>query len=338
MKIWVDLVNSPQVLVLHPVITELERRGHAIVVTSRPFAQTCQLADQLGLQHTPLGRHGGASRRRAITCNLERVLLLRRLARGHRFNLALSHNSYSQAVAARTLGVPFITMMDYEHHRANHLAFRLARRVLVPQVFPEQALRSFGALKRAVRYPGLKEELYLSDFQARPDFRSLAGLPSDRPVVVLRPPATWADYYHGAGRTFAAVVERLSADSGCFVVYLPRVPEQVQLVARIPSDRLLIPPTALDGPNLLAHADVVISGGGTMIREAAVLGTPAYSIFEGQLGAVDAQLAREGRLCWIRTPHDVDSIHLKRKPPGIRRPAWPGLVNFVTDSILDAAP
>jgi predicted glycosyltransferase len=334
-KIWVDLVNSPQVLVLRPIIAEFERRGHQVVLTSRDFAQTRQLADQLGLSHVSFGRHGGSSPVRAVVYNLERVAVLARFAFAHGFDLALSHNSYSQALAARVLGIPFVTMMDYEHHRANHLAFRLARRVLVPQVFPEEALRAFGACDKTVRYPGLKEELYLASFHPQPGFRSSLGVPEHAVTVVLRPPAIWADYYHGHGDTFAAVLDRLRMSSA-YVVYLPRVRQQSQLVSVLPPHRLLVPGQAIDGPNLLAHSDVVISGGGTMIREAAVLGTPAYSIFEGKLGAVDAHLADEGRLRWIHDSRDVDTIQLEHKPPSNPRPAWPGLVGFVSDAILDA--
>lgn len=337
MKVWVDLVNSPQVLVMEPIMRELRRRGHTVLVTSREYAQTTQLADRLGLAHVALGRHGGASRTRAVAYNLERAMLLTRVARKWRVDLALSHNSYSQGIAARMLRVPFVTMMDYEHHRANHLAFRLARRVLVPQVFPDAALRTFGASRRAVRYPGLKEELYLADFQPRVNFRSEVGLPMDRPVVVVRPPATWADYYHGRGRTFRALLEHLNAAPDAFVVYLPRVAAQAALIGALPADRVLVPKKALDGPNLLAHADVVVSGGGTMIREAAVLGTPAYSIFEGRLGAVDAHLTHEGRLRWIRSHADIAAIQIAQKPPVSRRVAWLGLVNYVTDAVLDAS-
>jgi uncharacterized protein len=332
-KVWVDLVNSPQVLVLRPVIAELRRRGHEVVITSRDFAQTTQLADQVGLTHVSFGRHGGSSRVRAVAYNLERVGALARFARGSGFDLAVSHNSYSQVLAARLLGIPVVTMMDYEHHRANHLAFRLAQRVLVPRVFPEDALRKFGACDKTVRYPGLKEELYLAAFRPEPGFRVGLGVHDDQVLVVLRPPATWADYYHGHGQTFAAVVDVLRASSA-FVVYLPRVRDQSDLLRGFSSERLLVPNQALDGPNLLAVADVVISGGGTMIREAALLGTPAYSIFEGKLGAVDAWLASEGRLRVVRGLHDLRSIALERKRPTSAHGMWPGLVDFVTDAIL----
>ena len=336
MRIWVDLANSPHVLVLGPVIEELRRRGHELIITTRPFAQTVQLADRLGLRHTPLGRHGGASAARAVAVNLERAGLLVRHLRGRWVDLALSHNSFSQAIAARLRGIPFVTMYDYEYHRGSHLSFRLARRVLVPAVFPGWALRRFGAAGKAVRYPGLKEELYLGSFAPDPAFLETSGIPSGRTLVVVRPPGYWAPYYRGSGELFDAALKRAFSAPPAFIVFLPRVPEQAQAVRGMSPQNVLVPARALDGPNLLYHADVVISAGGTMNREAAVLGTPAYSVFEGPIGAVDRALAEQGRLHVLRRPADVEAIAITKKAA---KPRLQGqgqdLVGFVTDAVLE---
>ncbi len=337
MRIWVDIVNSPQVLFLRPIISELERRGHEVVLTTRDFAQTIELADRAGLRHTPLGRHGGASRGRTIRVNLERAVALVRHLRRQRFDLAISHNSYSQAIAARLLGVPFVTMMDYEHTRPNHLAFRLARRVLVPDVFPEAALRAFGAAHKTVRYPGLKEELYLGQFVPDPDFLTRSSLPTEKTLVVVRPPAYWADYYRGKGDLFRALLRHILDDPSSFVVFLPRIAEQACSVRHVPTAKLIVPAQALDGPNLLYHADVVASAGGTMNREAALLGTPTYTVFEGLLGAVDKALICQGRLRSIRSERDLETVKIQKKVCCQPLPARGAeLVAFVTDAILEA--
>lgn len=337
MKIWVDLVNSPQVLVMTPLIREFERRGHEVVVTTRDFAQTIDLADRSGLKHTPMGSHGGASKVQAIKVNLERVGQLVRLMRPSGVDLAVSHNSYSQGLAARLLGVPFVTLMDYEHHRANHLAFRLARRVLVPQAFPDRALERFGARRKAVKYPGIKENLYLHGFRPDPNFLGSIGLADKHPIVVARPPGTWGDYYKGDGRLFSAFLEAILS-SNAFLVFLPRIPEQRSLVSQIPPDRLLLPSVALDGPNLVYHADLVVSGGGTMIREAAVLGTPAYSLFEGEIGAVDQYLQSCGRLRIVHNIAQLSAIRLGRNDPrSAVADDRPDLVPMIATSILATA-
>jgi predicted glycosyltransferase len=334
-KVWVDLVNSPQVLVLRPIIDELQARGHEVVITTRDFAQTVQLANQAGLSHTSFGRHGGNSRASAIRANLERVIQLVRFIRSQRVDLALSHNSYSQAVAARLLGIPFVTMMDYEHHQANHIAFRLAKRVLVPEVFPEESSQKFGAAAKTIRYPGLKEEIYLGQFVPNPAFIREAGLPLDRTIVVARPPGYWADYYHGKGDLFSAAIDRVLADPSAFVVFLPRIASQAVSLQGVAPDRYLIPPRPLNGPNLLYYADLAISAGGTMNREAAVLGTPAYTVFEGALGAVDRSLVARGRLKVVTTRAEVAAIEVEKKSP-MPELATRGreLTQFITNAIL----
>lgn len=335
MKVWVDLVNSPQVLVLRPIIAELRAGGHEIVITTRDFAQTVQLANQAGLAHTSFGRHGGNSRARAIRANLDRVSQLIRFMRGQRIDLALSHNSYSQGVAARLLGIPFVTMMDYEHHQANHLAFRLARRVLVPEVFPEDSLRKYGAADKSIRYPGLKEEIYLGQFVPDPAFLREAGLPLDRTIVVARPPGYWADYYHGNGDLFSAAIDHVLADPAAFIVFLPRIASQAASLKDVAADRYLIPPRPLNGPNLLYYADLVISAGGTMNREAAILGTPAYTVFEGASGAVDRSLVSRGRLKEVLTPGSVSAIRVEKKGamPALSERGRE-LTQFITRAIL----
>ncbi len=305
MKVWVDLANSPQVPVMRPLIAEMQRRGHDVAVTTRNYAQTDQLALDAGLQRTLVGRHGGPRRIDALRANAERVWALLRYLRTQRFDLALGHNSYAQALAARLGGVPLVTMMDYEHQPANHLAFRLARRVLVPAVFPQSALRRFGATRKAVRYPGLKEELYLRDFAPDRDFARAASLPSNRPLVVMRPPATWAAYYRGQGDLFQSALSRAQAHPTAALVMLPRTPAQASALRRDALPRMLVPGSPLDGPNLLSAADLMVGAGGTMTREAALLGTPAYSVFEGELGAVDRELITRG---WLRAIHDVRDL------------------------------
>lgn len=315
MRIWIDLVNSPQVQVLRPIICELGARGHQFVITTRDFAQTVPLANRAGLRHTPLGAHGGSNRPRSVYVNLQRMALLVRHVKRQRIDLALSHNSYSQALAARLLGVPFVTMMDYEHHRANHVAFRVAKRVIVPEAFPNSALVRFGAQRKAVRYPGLKEEIYLAGFTPDGNFLKANGIPSDRVVFVVRPPGFWADYYQGQGDLFVALLDRLLASPEAFVVFLPRIAPQKEIVKSFSPTKVVVPDKVLDGPNLLWYADGAASAGGTMNREAAVLGTPAYSVFEGELASVDAALERQGRMTIIRKPDDLGAVRVVKKQP-----------------------
>jgi predicted glycosyltransferase len=341
-RIWVDLVNSPQVLTLTPIMRELERRGHRLLVTTRDFAQTLQLADRVGLRHRPIGRHGGGSRLQAARVNLERVFGVAWMMRRQRVDLALSHNSYSQAVAAQLLGVPFVTMMDYEHQPLNHLCFRLARRVIVPEPFPAEDLARFGASGKAVRFAGTKEQVYLSDFEPHHHFLRDEGIPENRIVVAMRPPAPWAPYHRFENTLFDEVLATIAANPETFIVFTPRVPAQGEAILRLGYDNVWVPPRVLDGPNLLYHADLALSGGGTMNREAAVLGTPAYTVFKGKLGAVDRYLIERGRMVQVGEQADIASIRIEKRADrgGASQTADlhdRSLIGFIADAILAGA-
>ena len=333
MRVWVDLTNSPHVVVLRPLIRRLEARGHEVVVTARDFAQTVGLAERSGIPHTVVGAHGGAGLAGKARAMAERSLALTRLARRERFDLALAHGSTDQPLAARLAGTPQVTMFDYEFAAAmHHTNCRLATRVLVPDAIPESALARYGVRPpRLVRYPGLKEEYALADHVEDPTVAGELGLDTGRLVAVLRPPPEVTLYHRGlSGDLFSATLDRLlDAAPDVQTVVLPRTAEQREALAGRPA---IVPARPVDGPSLVALADLVVSAGGTMNREAAALGVPAYSPFAGRLGAVDRRLIEEGRLVRLARPEDV---RLERRPRG----AAPAMRDPETllDLILDAA-
>jgi predicted glycosyltransferase len=319
MLIWIDLANSPHVPFFRALREEFVARGHEVEFTAREFAQTVELARDAGLAPTIIGGHGGRELSGKAGNLLGRAYQLMRWARGRGFDLAVSHNSYSQIVAARALGLKTVTLMDYEHQPANHLAFRLASRVVVPAAFPAEALRRFGArASRVRRYDGFKEDVYLADF--RPDARAIEALRhtlgvSDGDVlVVVRPPASEALYHRFENELFDALLARLSSAENVRTVFLARNDAQrEEFAARLTGGKFILPQTALDGALLISAADLVISAGGTMNREAAALATPAATIYAGAWAAVDEQLVREGRLLRLATRADVDALALLKK-------------------------
>jgi hypothetical protein len=317
MLIWIDLANSPHVPFFRVLIPEFERRGHSVLVTARRFAETVELAEASGIAHVVIGGHGGAGLAGKTGNLIGRTTSLARWARGKKIDLAVSHNSYAQTAAARSLGIKSVTLMDYEYQPANHLAFRLASRVIVPRTFPEEALRRFGARSRKVRrYDGTKEDVYLAEFKADPRFReTLAGMGirPDDVLVVIRPPASEALYHRFENELFDELIARLCKRPDVKVVLLPRSESQRAAFGAMGCANMIIPSVALDGPNLIAHADLVISAGGTMNREAAALGVPAASIYAGKWAAIDEELVREGRLARIKTREDLDSLTLKKR-------------------------
>jgi predicted glycosyltransferase len=299
MRVWVDLTNSPHVLVLRPVIRALERRGADVLVTARDFAQTLELCARHGIDAEPIGRHRGGRLAAKGIGLLSRSAALTRWARGRRIDLALGHGSNDVTVAAALLRIPSSTAFDYEWAKVQHtINCRLARAVVVPEAIPPERLRPYGATASKLRrYPGLKEEYYLADFE--PDRAVLAelGLDASRPIAVVRTPPAVSLYHRFENPLFGQVLERLR---GTQTVVLPRTPEQ-----RAELDGFIVPEHAIDAQSLVAYADLVISAGGTMNREAVALGTPVWTTFEGRMGAVDEALVAAGRLRRLTRADDV---------------------------------
>jgi len=309
MRIWVDLTNSPHVLVLRPVVERLRAAGHEVEVTARDFAQTVGLCERLGIDATVVGHHRGGRVAAKAAGLARRSGALARWAHGRRFDLALGHGSNDVTVAAALLRIPSSTTFDYEFATVqHHVNCRLAAAVVVPAAIPPERLDRFGARGKLGRYPGLKEEYYLADLE--PDAAVLDELGLDRaaPIAVVRTPAAVSLYHRFENPLFAGVLERLR---GTQTVVLPRTPAQRAELRR--DGGFVVPERAIDAQSLVALADVVVSAGGTMNREAAALGTPVWTVFAGRIGAVDEALLADGRL---RRLEDPAQIEVAKRAPG----------------------
>jgi len=311
-RIWVDLTNSPHVLVMRPVVRALEADGHEIEVTARDFAQTLELCDRLGVAHTAVGRHrGGRAGSKALGL-VSRSTALVRWARGRKFDAALGHGSNDITVAAKLLRVPSATAFDYEWATVQHnVNCRLARNVVVPDAIPAERLDRYGARGKVRQYPGLKEEYYLADFEPSDVVLGELGLDPSQPIAVVRTPPDVSLYHRFENPLFKQVLERLRDQAQ--TVVLPRTAEQRDEVAG--AGGFVVPERAVDAQSLVWHADLVVSAGGTMNREAVALGTPVFTTFEGRLGAVDELLLADGRL---RKLSDADEIVVEKRVRGVQ--------------------
>ncbi|MDQ2895720.1 MAG: DUF354 domain-containing protein [Actinomycetota bacterium] len=330
MNIWIDLTNSPHVLVMRPVIADLRHRGHDVQVTARDFAQTLELCRRFDIAHTAIGRHRGAGLADKARGLAARSLALARWARPRGFDLALGHGSNDVTVAAKLLRIPSATTFDYEWAKVQHTVnCRLAAAVVVPDVIPPERLYRYGARGKLARYAGLKEEYYLADFEPDPAVLDQLGLDPGAPISLIRTPPAVSLYHRFENDLFGSVLARLR---GGQTVVLPRTSEQRTELAR--DGGFIVPEQAIDAQSLIAYADLVVSAGGTMNREAVALGTPVFTVFEGRLGAVDERLIAEGRLRRLRRPEEVSVIKRSNRAMGgdrIRRdPA------ILTDLLLSA--
>jgi predicted glycosyltransferase len=323
MRVWIDITNSPHVLFFRPLIRLLETDGHEVDVTAREYAQTLDLLDLHGIGHHVVGpRHGGAGAVGKARALAGRLPALRRFAKARGYDIALAHGSHELTLAARSLGIPSSTTHDYEFASVqHHLGLRAATRVVFPEAVPAARLARFGVRPpKLVRFEGIEEEYYLADFE--PDRAVLDGIDPAKTLVVVRTPPDVSLYHRHANPLFRGVLDRLGRDESVHAVVLPRTAEQREAILGLRLSSLHVPERAVDAQSLVALADLVVSAGGTMNREAAALGTPAYTTFAGRLGAVDAMLIAEGRLqpltdasaLPVRKREDADARRVRRDP------------------------
>jgi len=334
MRIWIDIANAPHVTFFRPVVARLRDLGEEVILTGHDRGQTLALARATWPDIEVVGagyRNGMLGKSLAV---LGRSLGLQRAVRHRQLDVAVGHNSYPQIVAARMLGIPSLTIMDYEHQPANHLAFRLASRVLVPRVIPPETLHRFGVGGiRLVRYNGLKEEIALATYHPDPEFRRRRGIDETKPLVTLRPPAHGALYHRHRNDLFDAAVRTLAATDAT-VVLTPRTRTQADEFEQVEGLRVLR--DVVPGPDLLFQSDLFVGAGGTMTREAAVLGTPTVSIFTGRPAAVDSWLEQAGRLRIARDTAGLRQLVRRRSTPHDWVPD-PAIVETFTATLLRAA-
>ncbi len=323
MKVWIDITAPAHVLVFRPLVEIMRARGDEVGITARDYAQTLELLALHGLEPDEvIGRHAGRSRLQKFRQMTQRLSALRRWARGRDFDLALAHGSHELTISARRLGIPSSTTFDYEFATLQHqLGCRAATRVVVPDAIPPERLEPYGVHPpKLVQYPGLKEEYYLADFEPDRSLLDRFGVEPARVLVVLRPPPDVSLYHRHSNPLFPQTLEHLGRSEEVHAFVLPRTEEQREYVRGLSLPSVILPDGAVDAQSLIALADLVVSAGGTMNREAAALGVPVYTTYGGRLGGVDEELIREGRLKPLTDPRALALT--KRDPessPRVRR-------------------
>ena len=314
-KVWIDLENSPHIPFFEPIIKELEGRGCEVVLTARDCFQVCELADMAGLKYRKIGHHYGKHRIAKVVGLGIRVLQMAPFVLREKPAISVSHGSRSSFVLSAMLGIPNITIADYEyadHRLTTWLGSVQKKWVMTPEVIPSDIFEKNGMPKdHVLHYPGIKEDVYTPFFQPDPSLKDTLGLQATDVVVTIRPPATEAHYHNPESeKLLLAVFDLLAAHPEVKTILLPRTPRQEAELRQASSDlfaaeRIVVPKHAVNGLDLIWYSDVVISGGGTMNREAAALGIPVYSLFRGTMGAVDKHLAETGRLVLLESERDV---------------------------------
>jgi uncharacterized protein len=332
--VWVDCTAAAHPLVLRPIIERLRAEGHDVSVTARLYGQTTGILDRLGIEYEVIGRHSDGGRGAKAAAVASRSAALVRWARPRCFDLALAHGSVDIAVVSKLLRIPLVEMQDYEYAGVQRqLAFRAARRVLAPDAIPVEAMRRAGAASQKLfRYPGLKEDYYLFDFEPNSAVIDELGLDRDRVLAVVRPPPE-SSAYHARNPVYERLLDRLAGDPASQAVVIPRTDGQRRALAQRAAANLVVPEAAIDAQSLIAYADAVVGAGGTMNREAVALGTPVWTLFSGRMGAVDQALIAAGRMRALADPDELE-LHPRASPVGVREPRDPQLL---VDAVAAAA-
>jgi len=307
LRIWIDITNSPHVLVFRPIINLLKEQGHELFVTSREFAQVNELLKRFGIDHHQLGAHQGKEAYRKAYGLIKRTGSLIAYAAGKNFSLSIGHGSNDCALASGILRIPHVTMFDYEHARVMHsINLRVSAKALVPDVIPSESLYRYGGKDQKIdKYPGLKEEYYLADFEPDGSVIDMLGLDINKIIVVMRTPPELALYHRLDNPIFEKVLQELGSRNDVELVVLPRTKEQKEHIRGLGLKSVVIPDKAIDAQSLIYYADLVISAGGTMNREATALNTNVYTIFSGRMGAVDNRLIAGGKMTRLTEPGQI---------------------------------
>ena len=318
--IWFDLDNSPHVPLFRPVFEYLRSKNADFKITARDFAQTLDLLKLWNIPHTAIGTHGGKNKIKKVLNTYNRSSQLKKFAKDFHFSLAVSHGSRSQLVAASRLKIKSLLMMDYEYTETKIFNY-FSGNLLIPKLIPDERLASCGInLKKVIRYDGFKEELYLSSFAPDADFRKSINVSKDLVLVVIRPPGMTGNYHEAKSEELLIkAIEHFSASSNTTCLIIARAePDRNYILSKCKlSENVKFLEKAVDGSQLVYAADIVLSGGGTMNRESALLGTKTFSIFTGRKPYLDEYLAEKGRMKFIESEKDIEDIVIERsdKPP-----------------------
>lgn len=316
-NIWIDLDNSPHVPLFRPIIEALEARGHSVTITARDYGQTLPLLDMWGMKYQAIGRHGGKGKAGKIINLFHRANQLRSYIRNRKIDLALSHGSRTQLIAARMSGIKSILMLDYEFTEA-FIFNKAANYILMPSMIPGQRLTDAGFNMNKVRtYPYFKEEIYLSSFTPDTGLRKSLSIPDNAILIMLRPSAMLGNYHNELSeKIITAFLRKVKDRDDIYILAVPRTKEDRALLSAENCENLHFLEKPVNGLQLIFNSDIVISGGGTMNRESALLGVPTYSVFTGKRPYLDEFLAEKGRLSFINSPEDIDKINILKRSIG----------------------
>ena len=317
MKIWIDLTNSPHVNFFAGMINELKRE-HDILLTCRPLANTIELLELYGFPYHVVGKHYGQNKIKKILGFIVRIWQLFVFLRRKDIDVAISHSSFYSPLVARLLGVRSIYLNDNEHAAGNRISFIFADKIMVPEFLDVRKVqRQWAEAEKIISYPGVKEGVYLWYYKLNYSSGSEIDNRENKKVIFIRPEPWAAQYYRGKRDFIDNLLVQLKDTYKIVLLSRDKVQEEYYKQNKFVGVTIL--EKSIHLANIMKNCDLFIGAGGTMTREAAVLGIPAISIYQDRLLQVDEYLIKIGVMIHNKNP-DVKFItrfleESRKKPP-----------------------
>jgi len=296
MRIWYDACTGKHVRYAVAVAKKLRRRGHQVILTTRTHPDTIALAKTLGENFTVVGKYNPVSAYTRLLEGTRRQLQFCEMFQETQPNLAVSHQSPDMCRVAFGLGIPVINTSDAPHAiAANKLTLGLSNVLVISKALPLRFYRKYGP-DRIIQFDGVDEVAWVLDYKSnKPEY--------EKPLIVVRQMETQASYAVGKGDVTEKLAQKLSKLG--HVLFLSRY-------ERHNRKNIIVPKGFVDSANLAAEADLVITVGGTLAREAALQGTPSIVISTslGRLYAND-YVAKKGFPLFTVKPAKVMSLAKK---------------------------
>lgn len=319
--IWFDFDNAPHVPILLPIIKEMRKRGYKTLLTARDKSETKELLILNKEEFKVIGKSFPKSKILKLLFTLNRavklIFYLKKRGNGKTI-LSVNHSSRSALLASWLKRIPSVALYDYEYVNSTFQNI-FATKILMPNVFTTDKLKKANiSTKNLDFYPGIKEQIYISSNYKKTNLLNEFGIDTSKIIITFRPPGTSGHYHNPKSEIIMdEILNKMTQEKEkIFLIVLPRTRKQKEMIFdlfRQKKIRFFIPENPINGIDLILNSDLVLSGGGTMIREAAVLGVPSYSFFQGPKGAVDEFLEKNGRLTFINSLSDIELIKLRKK-------------------------
>jgi hypothetical protein len=295
MKIWYDACTGKHIRYGTAIARRLRRRGNEVLLTTRDHPDTLPLARILGEQPVVVGKYRPDSLFSRLEESASRVIKFSRMFEDDKPNLAISHQSVELCRTAFGLGIPVILTADTPHAIAvNRLTIPFATSVVASCSIPKRFLKEQGA-RKIIQFDGVDEVAWIKGFKPP------KKLASKEPLIVVRQMETKATYAANKTDFTQKVTEKLNSLGN--VVFLGRYNKTGVKTGNCDD--------FVDSASLVANADLVVSAGGTLAREAALQGVPSIVVSEIGKTYVNKYLSKQGFPLFITSPHNLFKIAKK---------------------------